>query len=63
MVSTRSRYRTEKAQILYLLNELDGAWDAVIALAKTASRDPTRKRPEFWVDYLHLGKLKPRLSK
>lgn len=57
----RSRPQGANAQILYLLEDLDGAWEEVLALAALFHDRMNANRAEWWVDHLNLERLQDRL--
>lgn len=58
----RFRPRDERAQILYLLDDLDGAWAEVKALAAFFHDRMNANRVEWWIDHLSLERLRDRLQ-
>jgi hypothetical protein len=57
----RFRPLEKNAQILYLLNDFDGAWQEVKNLATFFSDRQNANRTEWWIETLKLSKLKSRL--
>ncbi len=57
----RNRPTAENAQILYVLDDLDGAWSEVAELCKLHADSESRSRPESWIEELGLKKLVERL--
>jgi hypothetical protein len=58
----RNRPAAESAQILYVLEDLDGAWDEVGALCQLNAEREGYDRPEKWIEELGLKKLAERLE-
>lgn len=53
----RFRPKQENAQILYIIGDLEGAWDEVKQLCKLFADRQTINQPEWWVKELGLSKL------
>ncbi len=56
----RFRPKKENAQILYLLGDMDGAWDEVNALCTLFADRNAINQPEWWVEELGLQQLADR---
>lgn len=58
----RFRPKQENAQILYVLGDLDGAWQEVKYLCTLFSDRQTINRPEWWLEELGITELNGRME-
>lgn len=56
----RFRPKQENAQILYVIGDLDGAWNEVQSLCSLFADREGLNQPEWWIEGLRLSKIAPR---